>query len=294
MNATHLCPICSSVISVNTSRFTRYCQSCDYWGGDLVVDIESSTLESEGDEINDEQYISSLDTLRAKNFAIILDEIAVVTGVKKLSILDVGCASGSFMRSAIARGHVVKGVEPNKPLCDYAQRQGLDVIGDYFPPRVAFEQKFDLIIFNDVFEHIPDINAIIEACRANLYPDGVLVLNLPNSDGLIFRVAKVLATMGVSGPWERLWQVMFKTPHLHYFNFKSLNKLLNKHGYKPVTDKKEIPTLQIEGTWSRLLLDRSLSGLIKNTVLYLGLLVLYPFIRVAQKDTFFVVYKSKR
>jgi SAM-dependent methyltransferase len=285
------CPICRGTLVKKATSFTSYCKSCDYWHGNLTVAIDSAYDES-ADAIDDQGYISALDELRAKNFQIILDELARQTDGIKLSILDVGCASGSFMSLATSQGHIVTGVEPNKTLCAFARKRGLNVVGDYFPPAEPFLSKFDVIIFNDVFEHIPDINLILESCKANLKDDGLLILNLPNSDGLIFRIARVLNVFNVLGPWNRLWQVMFKTPHLHYFNHRSLNKLSQKHGFKPVTGKIEIPTIEVGGFWSRLQLDRSVTGLIKNIIFYMGVLALYPLIKLSEKDTFFVIYRG--
>lgn len=256
-----------------------------------MVSIDTADDEAE-DAIDDQEYISSLDVLRAKNFGMILDELAIQTNNRMLSILDVGCASGSFLSLAGARGHEVTGVEPNKKLCAFARKRGLKVIRDYFPPAEPFQHKFDVITFNDVFEHIPDINSILESCKDNLKEDGLLILNLPNSDGLIFRIAKTLTTMNVFGPWNRLWQTMFKTPHLHYFNHHSLNKLTQKHGLIPVTEKIEIPTIEVSGFWSRLQLDRSVGGLVKNLILYAGVLTLYPIIKLSEKDTFFIIYRT--
>lgn len=285
------CPICSAALKQRSTPFTHYCKPCDYWSGDLAVSIDTADDEAE-DAIDDQEYISSLDVLRAKNFGLILDELAKQTNNRTLSILDVGCASGSFLSLAAARGHKATGVEPNKMLCAFARKRGLKVIGDYFPPAEPFEHKFDVIIFNDVFEHIPDINSILKSCKDNLKENGLLILNLPNSDGLIFRIAKTLTTINVLGPWNRLWQTMFKTPHLHYFNYHSLNKLTQKHGLIPVAEKIEIPTIELSGFWSRLQLDRSVTSLVKNLILYAGVLTLYPIIKLSEKDTFFIFYRT--
>ena len=65
---------------------------------------------------------------------------------------------------------------------------------------------FDAIIFNDVFEHLPDPIDAIVAVERLLADDGILVLNLPSSDGLFFRVSTLLNRLGWRGPYERLWQ----------------------------------------------------------------------------------------
>lgn len=285
------CPICQRLMALKTSTFTHFCKDCDYWGADLPVDIEGAG--SDEDEISDVAYIASLESLRIKNFALILKQLKKAKPKAGLSILDVGCASGLFMRTAQQWGYTVTGIEPNQPLFTATKRQGLNVIHDYFPPKQDLNKTFDVIIFNDVFEHIPDVHAILEGCNKYLKEDGILILNLPNAHGLIFRFSRLLAMLGLMGPWNRLWQVMFRTPHLHYFTFESLGKLAAQHEFLAASDKLQIATLEIKGLWSRLAVNTGAIGLVKNCIAYLGTLSLYPVILLSEKDTFFVLYQRK-
>ena len=275
-----------------TAAFTYFCKPCNYWGADLPVDIDSAGTDE--DEISDEAYIASLEGLRVKNFGLILQQLKQQKSSSTLSILDVGCASGLFMRVAHSQGFKVTGIEPNQQLYALTQKHGLKVMHDYFPPKANLGEKFDVIIFNDVFEHIPDVHTILNSCVEYLNEDGLLILNLPNAEGLIFRFSRILARLGMLGPWNRLWQVMFRTPHLHYFSFSALNKLVNQHGFIATKGKQDIATIEVAGLWSRLSVNRSASALLKNNVLYLGMLVLYPFILFSEKDTFFVIYQRDR
>lgn len=285
------CPICQKKMIGRTSVFTYLCKQCDYWGATLPVDIDSAEDDASAGALSDEAYIASLEGLRVKNFKRILAQLKQSKPGSQLSILDVGCASGLFMRVAHAQGYAVTGIEPNRKLFALTQQQGLNVLHDYFPPQQPLLEKFDVIIFNDVFEHIPDVHQIVKSCGTYLKPEGLLILNLPNAEGLIFKVARRLTVFGLRGPWERLWQVMFRTPHLHYFTFKSLNKLLAQHRFFAVGEKHQIATIELTGFWARLALDRSPLGFLKNCVLYLGTLILYPAIMLAEKDTFFVLYR---
>lgn len=275
-----------------TAAFTYFCKPCNYWGADLPVDIDSAGTDE--DEISDEAYIASLEGLRVKNFGLILQQLKQQKSSSALSILDIGCASGLFMRVAHSQGFKVTGIEPNQQLYALTQKHGLKVTHDYFPPKAKLDEKFDVIIFNDVFEHIPDVHTILNSCVEYLNKDGVLILNLPNAEGLIFRFSRLLARLGMLGPWNRLWQVMFRTPHLHYFSFSALNKLVDQHGFIATKGKQDIATIEVTGLWSRLSVNRSASALFKNSVLYLGTLVLYPFILFAEKDTFFVIYQRSK
>lgn len=291
--ATSACPICKGTLVRRTSAYTHFCNACNYWGSTLSVNLDKKISELTTEEFDYHNYVVHLHNIRSKNFSLILNQLNLVKGDGALSILDVGCASGAFMSLAKEHGHRVTGIEPNEAMFRAASQRGLNVIHDYFPTQTALIDKFDVIIFNDVFEHIPDINLTLEHCRSHLKQDGMLILNLPNSAGFIFSIAKVLAKLRVLGPWDRLWQVMFHTPHLHYFNFDSLNKLLKQHRFDSISDKHQIPTIELDGLWSRLTPHSGVSHLIKNCAAYLCVLLMYPLLLVSEKDTFFVIYRAR-
>lgn len=58
---------------------------------------------------------------------------------------------------------------------------------------------------------------------------GIIVLNLPSSDGILFEMATVLDAFGSSSSLERLWQKGFPSPHVSYFNPNNLKLLVEKH-----------------------------------------------------------------
>lgn len=94
-------------------------------------------------------------------------------------------------------------------------------------------RPYDLIVFNDVFEHLPDVNQAMAACRARLAPGGRLDINLPASSGALYRLSRRLFRIGRPGSFERLWQKDFPSPHLSYFNSVNLARLAPRHGLKP-------------------------------------------------------------
>ncbi|WP_229466725.1 class I SAM-dependent methyltransferase [Pseudoduganella plicata] len=64
-----------------------------------------------------------------------------------------------------------------------AAQRGFQVRQGYFPDALRPDETFDVIVFNDVIEHIPDIGSALRACHEHLNPGGILILNLPNSRG---------------------------------------------------------------------------------------------------------------
>lgn len=284
------CPICANNMRVSVCGWTFYCRSCDYWAAFLEQNINSLDDYIFSEERNDSEVISFLDSIRIKNFNIILDDVELKQEKKTLRILDVGCASGLFLKTAGDRGHNVTGIEPNPIMAKVASAKGFDVINGYFPAAILPSSKFDLIIFNDVFEHIPDLNEILKACNELLDDEGVLVINLPNSDGILFRLAKKLAIVGLMGPWQRLWQIMFYTPHVHYFNGNSLDKLLKKYNFSNNSGAQELEALSLKGLWDRLSIDKSNKFFIR-ILLLIGIVLFYPLSRIMEKDAFYSIYK---
>lgn len=252
-------------------------------------------IESEADAIFSDQdgVISYLDSVRIKNFNEILDRLNGLGLKANSKILDIGCATGLFLKVVKkSTPYIGFGVEPNPLMANLAQNQGLEVVNGYFPDALENKDlKFDTIIFNDVLEHIPNVNEILRDCRRALRDDGFLVINLPNSKGLFFEIAKSQAKLGFVGNWKRLWQYMFYTPHVHYFNGKSLDLLLNKEGFSNVSGPIELNVYTLDNLWRRIAIDKS-NHFLLNLIYFIGLIILFPITKIFHKDIFFSVYKK--
>ena len=113
------------------------------------------------------------------------------------------------------------------------------MINGYFPdclPVNMHKDKFDFIIFNDVFEHIPDVKKTLAMCNELLIQGGYLIVNLPVNSGILFKIASMLALVGNSKTLIRLWQFETESPHLHYFSGKSLKTLANNNGFSSLSE----------------------------------------------------------
>ncbi len=119
---------------------------------------------------------------------------------------------------------------------------GHKVLCGHFP-EVRFEgRKFPVVVMLDVLEHLADPLATLRAVKVCLGPTGVLVLNVPSSDGLIFQTAYFLYTVTrtkCAFPLERLFQSQFPYPHLFYYSPATLRALLVKAGFQPFAEMRE-------------------------------------------------------
>ena len=242
------CIVCGSMTSNGLASWHITCRNCDYESAGLAPQINEKNLHA---RLNEGDRETALRALRVDNFEAILDEAVDFAPAGARSILDVGCAHGWFLEAARGQFKHVLGIEPDATLCAQALAKGLPVRAGFFPEVLEEGEAFDVIVFNDVIEHIPDIQAALAACAERLTPDGLLILNLPSSRGFFYKCASVLARLGVRGPFERLWQKGLPSPHVHYFNHHNLSTLLSKNGFFAV-HYFELPALRVRGLMERL------------------------------------------
>jgi len=240
------CVVCQSVLGSGAHGWTVRCPSCGTWTSQLQPAINESTRY----DIDDEARIAGLRQLRQTNFAQLLDRVQKQRPLHGARLLDVGCAYGWFLAMAQTRGAVAAGIEPDEVIAAHAANQGLDVRSGWFPEALGSDERFDIITFNDVLEHLPDVRGALRACVAHLAPGGFLVVSIPTSDGLGYRVATLLARLGVSGPFERFWQVGLPSPHVHYFPRSALVRLLTDCDLT-VVSLNAMTAMAAEGLWAR-------------------------------------------
>lgn len=194
------CLVCAGSTRVGLFAWHRLCPSCCYESAELASVINEASAHNRVDEMDREVALRSL---RAENFKVIVELIDRLAPVSARRLLDVGSAHGWFLEEASKRFDVV-GIEPDTTVAERARDRGLPVRIGYFPEVLNENELFDVIVFNDVIEHIPDIKRALQASHDQLNPDGLLVLNLPRSSGVFYRVAKVCARLNWHGPFERM------------------------------------------------------------------------------------------
>jgi SAM-dependent methyltransferase len=98
-------------------------------------------------------------------------------------LLDVGCNTGAFGEAVKAArpGTEVWGIEPDPGAAERAGRLLDQVMQGYFGDRLPLPPgHFDVIVFNDVLEHMPDPWAALHQAAPLLASGGIVVVSLPN------------------------------------------------------------------------------------------------------------------
>ena len=97
-------------------------------------------------------------------------------------VVEVASNDGYLLKNFLAKGIPCIGVEPTDSTADIAEKQGIDVIREFFGKNFAkkfFNKKADLIIGNNVFAHVPDINDFTQGLKYLLKDDGTVTLEFP-------------------------------------------------------------------------------------------------------------------
>ena len=206
---------CIELVLLNLqNRFERLrhdwlfrCSSCGLLASSLQPSIPRERTETLLDE---DARLAGLYEARRRSNTTISQILSRLSGGSERSLLDVGCGHGLFLKDALAAGFRAEGIEPDANVVDQARSEtGAPVRHGYFPDVLGADDRFDAIVFNDVLEHIPSVEAAIAACKSHLRPNGVPVLNCPDQDGLFYRLADLLDRVRISGPFLRMWQVGF-------------------------------------------------------------------------------------
>lgn len=241
------CPCCHRPLRAGLAAWHYLCPACAYEAADITPAINSGSHPVKPDELEREH---GLKVIRQRNFSKILELVGQFCKVDHPRLLDVGCAHGLFL-DLVDSSYRAEGIEPHREVAHYTRGKGLSVREGYFPDVLDAGDKYDVIVFNDVLEHIPDMQKVLSACHAALNDGGILVINLPNTSGLLYRISKGLHGFRLKAMFERMWQLHYPSPHLHYFNFENLGRLVAARGFDRVYCGR-LETLTRDGLYDRI------------------------------------------
>lgn len=282
-----MCPICSGALSSGLESWHAVCQRCGYEKADLLPAINSEAAHR---MIDESDRAVALRELRNGNFQIL------IAAIKHLlpeggRLLEVGSAHGWFLEAA-QKDFDVLGIEPDKQVISEAGQLGLPVREGFFPDILGAEEKFDIIVFNDVFEHLPNIETALDSCRQHLEQGGLLVLNLPNSKGVFYHLSKLAHRAGYKPFFERMWQKGLPSPHLHYFNFYNLLVLLEKHDFH-IQTRGTLSTLDLKGLYTRISYAGNFGPITRGLVYCVAILAI-PLLKLLPGDIIYLIAARTR
>jgi 2-polyprenyl-3-methyl-5-hydroxy-6-metoxy-1,4-benzoquinol methylase len=141
------------------------------------------------------------------------------------TVLEIGCDEGDF---AARLAGEVWGVEPQAEAATIAAgRLHRVLVGTFESTRAAMpENYFDVVVCNDVIEHMTDHDAFLREIRAYIAPGGVLIGSVPN-----MRHYRALFELLVLRDWDYRDSGVLDRTHLRWFTARSLRRSLERAGY---------------------------------------------------------------
>lgn len=147
------------------------------------------------------------------------------------NVLDVGCGNGLSLLEAEALGARAFGIEADPNVRPIADALNLRIHFGNLHDEPFPGERFDLIIMNQVIEHVPEPDEALEIMRRRLAPGGRIVLVFPNQESLGRRLT--------GARWIH-WHIPF---HLHHFDRKAMKQLAERCGLQFVRTRTITPNI---------------------------------------------------
>lgn len=156
--------------------------------------------------------------------------IASQTGIAGKKFLDVGAGEGFAMGYFAQAGWQVTGLDYSSYGCSQHNPQMLENlfigdIGDSIDRLVLEGASFELILLDNILEHVLEPLAVLQKIRRLLADKGVLIIEVPND------FSNLQLQLMRDGFIDRPFWVV-KPDHISYFNAEGLTALCDEAGYR--------------------------------------------------------------
>lgn len=142
-------------------------------------------------------------------------------------VLELGCGMGDFGALLKSQyGCSVCGIDIHKAALEEATHK-LDSVhhGNIeLMDLTLLDKDYDLIIANDVLEHLQDPWEIVNKLHDHLVPEGVFIASIPN-----VRFYRVVKNLLIRGIWEYEDAGILDRTHLRFFTKKTMPSLFKMY-----------------------------------------------------------------
>lgn len=191
-------------------------------------------------------------------------------------ILEIGCGNGELSVAIKNIGY------KNIYACDFSDRAKSKLNANEIDFRIAniedgipYEANFDVILLNNVIEHLADPVKVIENCFKRLDKDGVLLLATPNGGALDLSIFK------------KFWVGFHAPRHLYIFGKKSFVEIASRLGFSGCEFYDEADPGQWALSIQNILQANSLTKVtLKNGMAFYTVILVFLFVPVAILQNF--------
>jgi 2-polyprenyl-3-methyl-5-hydroxy-6-metoxy-1,4-benzoquinol methylase len=135
-------------------------------------------------------------------------------------VLDIGSAGGVFLDLMKHQGFGPSGIEPSSEGVKAAKKIGIKTMKGMLDDFNIPKERYDIITWFDVIEHITNPKEQIKKIEAALKKNGILYISTPNFSGFLSKWLK------------SQWPMYCPPEHLLYFSPNSLSFSLEQAGLK--------------------------------------------------------------
>ncbi|MBI9098977.1 MAG: methyltransferase domain-containing protein [Spirochaetaceae bacterium] len=225
------CPVCSGTPFTVISRYKyKTYVRCDQCRMIYMLNFSKNKV-----SYNKEYFFNQYENQYGKTYLDDFEQIAqlaqqrldIITERKKkdLSLLDIGCAYGPFLKKSQENGLIPYGTDISSDAAAYVQNElGFPVSAvrfeDFAIPRSWHMEKFDVITMWYVIEHFTDLSVILKKVNTLLAPGGIFAFSTPSGSGVSAK--------------KNLIDFLFQSPDDHYTIWEPANsqKILDLYGFK--------------------------------------------------------------
>jgi SAM-dependent methyltransferase len=131
-------------------------------------------------------YFSSTSSTWLAHAAKYTQDMTARLGLNQSSlVIEVASNDGYLLKNFLAAGIPCIGIEPTLYTAAASEKLGIPVIKEFFGEALGSRlasagQKADLIVGNNVYAHVPDINDFTRGLKALLKPEGCITLEFPH------------------------------------------------------------------------------------------------------------------
>ncbi|AFY73677.1 methyltransferase family protein [Synechococcus sp. PCC 7502] len=242
----HSCPVCQSPNFTDKWVTKNYkllkcleCHTCWDASPDITGIYGENYYRSASLKGGYSNYLDGM-ILNSKTFTYRLNLAQAKLG-NKGKLLDVGCALGDCLIQAKNLGWTdVVGIDVSQFAVDFAQKRGLSILEGDLTNHPFTANSFDLILLQDVIEHIANPIAHLQNAYHLLKPGGQILLITPDLHGLL---TKILGAM---------WYHYKPNEHLTYFSQSNMKLALEKSGFVNIQSKPTVSYMSIGYVCDRL------------------------------------------
>ena len=145
-------------------------------------------------------------------------------------VIEVASNDGYLLKNFVEAGIPCLGIEPTASTAEAAEKLGIPVLREFFGKQLAKKlttenRKADLIIGNNVYAHVPDINDFTAGLKEALKKEGTITLEFPHLMRLI-----------ENNQFDTVYH-----EHFSYLSLHAVSRIFTKSGLR-IFDIEELPT----------------------------------------------------